>query len=415
MKKLWNVSKVCTLVLMCALFLGIGIKAEAAAPGQVTGLKQTDAGTKWVDITFNALLDNNAKYEIQLSSTATGTFTKWTTCSSGDVYIQDIPNAGSSYYVRVVSYYEVNGQKEYGKPSVAIEVVTKPNMAPKEVKHTKSTETSIGLSWSKSAGANCYQVEYQKYGTDKKQKIYVADNKVTLKKLSKNEKYDVYVYPARKSASGFYAVGNSYKYLWGIPVLPGKPKAPSCEYYWQNLSEIRSDVVSMKSADGYMWEIWSAYGSKDKKLKTFKQGSNAAFITYGGLKKHNFYKMRVCAYSTNSAGEKMYGQWSGWKYFCPQPDIIKLKPTKSGMSVKWDTIKGADKYAVYVSTKRDSGYKKYTTTTKTSTTVKKYGKTALKNGKKYYFYVVAYNKVGKKLYSGMAVHDVRRWYKVYKK
>lgn len=414
MKSLWKFTRICTMALMCVLFLGFGIKAEAA-PGQVTGVKQTDAGTSSVDITFNALLDNNARYEIQISSSATGTFSKWTTCSSGSAYIYGLPNAGSSYYVRVVAYYSVNGETEYGTPSPAVEVVTSPNAELQNLKHLKSTETSISLSWDKSAGANCYQVQYKKSGTDNGKTVYVSSNNVTLSKLSKNEEYTVYVRPVRKSVTGFYAVRSSYAYLSNVPVVPGKAKAPSCEYYWQNLNEIRTDAVSVNASEGFKWEIWSAYQSKDKKLKTVIQSSDAAFIKYSGFKKNNFFKMRVRSYSTNSAGKKMYGKWSNWTYFCPQPEVIRLKPVKNGMSVKWDTIKGADKYAVYVSTKQNSGYKKYTTTSKTSTTVKKYGKTALKSGKRYYFYVVAYNKVGKKLYSGMAANGNSCWSQIYKK
>ena len=46
--------------------------------------------------------------------------------------------------------------------------------------------------------------------------------------------------------------------------------------------------------------------------------------------------------------------------------------------------------------------------------MKKFNKKALKKGKTYYFYVVAYNKVGKKYYSGEAGNAYNCWYKAYK-
>ena len=56
---------------------------------------------------------------------------------------------------------------------------------------------------------------------------------------------------------------------------------------------------------------------------------------------------------------------------------------------------GATSYTVYVSNKEKSGYKKVGTynSKKTSVTIKKYGKAALKSGKTYYVKVVAEKKV----------------------
>ena len=78
-----------------------------------------------------------------------------------------------------------------------------------------------------------------------------------------------------------------------------------------------------------------------------------------------------------------------------------------------DKINGADRYVVYVSTKKDSGYKKFQTTGKNSTTITKYGKNKLKSGKTYYFYVVAQKKVDNKYQSGTAGNATKRWSMTY--
>lgn len=141
------------------------------------------------------------------------------------------------------------------------------------------------------------------------------------------------------------------------------------------------------------------------------------YIKTSALKKHNFYKVKVRAYALNSKNEKMYGSWSSWKYVSPQPDVTKIKNNKSkkGIQISWDKIKGANRYVVYVSTKKDSGYKKFQTTTKTGTVIKKCGKNKLKSGKNYYFYVEPQKKVGNKYVSGLAGNANYCWSLKYKK
>lgn len=421
MKKLWNAARIGILALMFAMLFGMGDTAEAASPsGKVSNLKQTEAGKNSVTVTFSALLDNKVSYEVQLSDSKSGTYKAWRETSNGEAYLYDIPSAGTSYYLRVVPFYEeyVSGSgwvKEYGTPSDAIEVVTAPSEKPADFKHTGSTETSISLSWSPVAGANCYEVQYKDSSARDATKVPVTDTKVTLSKLGKDTEYEVYVYPVRRSETGFQAVGYNYVHTYGIPVLPGKAKKPFCGYYWYNLSQISVDFEPMKCSDGFQWEVWTAYQAKDKKVKSKDQGSNTASISYTGFKKYNFFKMRVRGYCITTDGKKLLGKWSDWAYFCPQPEIIKLKSAKSGISLKWSTIKGADRYEVYASTKQKSGFKKCATTKKTSLTVKKFGKTSFKKGKTYYFYVDAYNKAGRKMYSGLAGNATDRWKIKYKK
>jgi fibronectin type 3 domain-containing protein len=63
----------------------------------------------------------------------------------------------------------------------------------------------------------------------------------------------------------------------------------------------------------------------------------------------------------------------------------------TSFKVTWKKAKNAKKYQVYVSTKKSSGFKRVITTKKTSYTVKKLNKKALKAGKKYYVKVRALN------------------------
>ena len=56
--------------------------------------------------------------------------------------------------------------------------------------------------------------------------------------------------------------------------------------------------------------------------------------------------------------------------------MLKKQKFNKGIKVNWDKIKGADRYVVYVSTKKDSGYKKFQTTGKNSTTITSMVKTS---------------------------------------
>lgn len=417
-KKNFSISKiVMTFAAVFVMTLAVGMPAKAAnTPATVTGLRQTGAGTGSVQVEWTALLENGTDYEAWISTSATGNYVQKKTSTYGNnTTISDL-NAGTTYYVKIRAYVkDANSQKVYGGYSSPLEVVTTPNSKVSSLKHTKSTTSSISLSWKGVPGANCYAVFYRKssQGSQDEKVKYTTGTSITLSKLSKNETYTVYVHPARKTRDGkTIAVGSQYAYLWNRSVTPGKVSGLSCPYYFKSSSQISMRCNSNKAADGYQWELYTSYKKKDTKVKSVYSNSNYAYIKHSALKKHNFYKVRVRPYAVTSSGKKYYGAWSSWKYVSQQPDIKKMKSTSSGIQISWDKIAGADRYTVYVSTKKDSGYKKYCTTTKTSTTVKKYGKSKLKSGRKYYVYVVAQNKVKGKYYSG---DDSYCWYTTYRK
>lgn len=406
-KRNFSISKiVMTFAAVFVMTLAVGVPAKAAnTPATVTGLRQTEVvGTDFVEVEWTALLENGTDYEAWISTSATGNYVpKKETTYGNSTTIYDL-NAGTTYYVKIRAYVkDANSQKVYGGFSSPLEVVTRPNSKVSNLKHTKSTTSSISLSWKSVPGANCYAVSYKKSSQsiqDEKVK-YATGTSITLSKLSKNETYSVFVYPARKTRDGkTIAVGSQWAYIYGISVTPGKVSGLSCPYYFKSSAEIHMRCNSNKAADGYQWELYTSYKKKDTKIKTVYSNAGSAYIKHSALKKHNFYKVRVRAYAVTSTGKKYYGTWSDWKYISPQPDIEKMKSTSSGIQINWDKIAGADRYVVYVSTKQQTGYKKYCTTTKTSTTVKKCGSSKLKSGKKYYVYVVAQNKVKGKYYTG---------------
>ena len=64
MKKIWKSVEVCTILLVCTLVLGIGMKTEAAVPGIARALKQIDAGPNSVEISWDAVIGNNIQKKL---------------------------------------------------------------------------------------------------------------------------------------------------------------------------------------------------------------------------------------------------------------------------------------------------------------------------------------------------------------
>lgn len=417
MKNLWKVLQACTLALMCTLALGIGMKAEAAAPGKVTGVKQTYSSTGSIEVTWDAVLGNDVEYKVELCANKNFTggikdnMSSWGGTSSTSENMSGL-TPGRKYYVRVTAYYD-SGYPDYiytyGAPSDVVEVVTKPSSKVTELRETNATETSITMSWKKAEGANAYRIEYQKAGnTSSKRTVNVGNvSSYTVKGLDKNSEYWFYVYPVNKSQSGYSAEGydtyNSY-----VPTLPTKISKLDCEFWNPSSNYLELSFNENRAVDGGQYEVYAYNGRKAVIRGTWSGTKTNPYFSHKKLKGYKFLKIRARHY-INVQGKAKYGKWSDWEYFARQPEI-KIKKVSGGLKLSWSKVSGANNYTVYMSTKQKSGYKKVTATKKTSYTVKKWGKSKLKNNKKYYFSVVANRKVGKKTYKS---DDTYCWYMTY--
>lgn len=142
------------------------------------------------------------------------------------------------------------------------------------------------------------------------------------------------------------------------------------------------------------------YNAKNKKVgkDTFYSYSN-----YLRLQKGMAYKYRVRAYYTNYDNNKTYyGRWSAYRYLTIPNATVKSGKKSMKVSIKKGT--GVASYTVYVSNRRDGGFKKVKTfkvgkKSKYNVTIKKYGKKKIKGGKSYSIKVVPKVKFGKKTYS----------------
>jgi hypothetical protein len=248
-------------------------------------------------------------------------------------------------------------------------------------------------------------VDYYRSGSTSQKTTETGKNKIKLTKLSANREYNVYVTPYRKSASGFVAVDeNNYTSKFNIPVLPSKAKKASVTKFWSSLGKVNLKTTKLECADGYEYALYTAYGKKAKKIATVSSTSYAsADIRNAKLKTAAVFKVKVRAYIT-IGGKKVYGAWSDWSYISPSQEVT-LQKSEESIHASWTKVKGADRYLVYISTDKDSGYKKCVVTSKTSCKITKYGNKKIKSGTRYYVYVVPQVKVSG-VYKSAAKRDV---------
>lgn len=410
----------------------VPVKADSSVP-LVKGMKQTDASTNSAGISWSCP-GNGIRFKIEYSeqiSTGYEDYTNNIPQSSASLTLTKL-EPGKVYYVRITPIrYKLEGLGKYttitGTTSQPFRVVTAPDSAPASLTHVKSSTDTIKVKWSAVPGADVYQVVYSQSGTANEFTKETTGTSVTLKKLFKDARYTIKVRAGKKYTDGTGRAWGNYHTKYDVPVKSTKVEGIKVSGYYQNLSKISITNKAKACADGYQYQLYTAYKGQDKetKVKSITVNQNnpgssnqvSASMKISALKNHNFYKVRVRAYSLNSKNEKIYGVWSSWKYVSPQPDVTKAKNNKSkkGIQINWDKIKGANRYVVYVSNKKDSGYKKFQTTTKTGTVIKKCGKSKLKSGKTYYFYIAPQKKVGNKYVSGLAGNANYCWKLKYKK
>lgn len=376
--------------------------ADLQKPGKVTGLQQTKASETAVTITWDAQVTQYCRYEVFLSTDGV-TFYSQDTTTSTEKYISGL-SSGKTYYVKVQAYaYDYVNTLYADEASDVIKVVTVPGSV-SNIKQTAATTSSATLKWTAGSGATQYYV-YTVIGGVEKKVAETSTNQVTIKNLKSSVDYTtIKVYSVRKDGS-FVAQQSWGTTFYGsdLKLIPAKVNIKKVDIanYWSGLKEINVTYTKPDYTDGYQVQVYTYNGKK-----VVSSGSTTSSSVYlSKLKKNQYYKLRVRGYSLVN-GTKKYGAWSSYKYFSFQPDVIsakQVKKTKTAVA-KWDTVKGATSYTIYLSTKQKSGYKKVGTTKKTSFTLKKYGKSALKKNKTYYVYVVANKKVGKTTYTSDATY-----------
>lgn len=263
---------------------------------------------------------------------------------------------------------------------------------------TGQTQNSITVSW-KAPESNItgYKLYFGKDYSDVSKKAPIvlsgSASSYTFTKLAAGTQYYVrieYTYISSYSGSTYtYTLNSDY-----VATLPGKVQGVKQERWYRYALSVDAVWSEQTGVSGYEYII------RDSKNRVKKQEKNSyGTRAYCDIKNNMLYTMTVRAY-TDINGRRYYGQWSDKAYLFTQPEVTKLSIKNGKLIVKWKKISGVTRYDVYVSTKRNSGYKKVKAVSakKASATVGKFKKKKFNKKKNYYVYIVARKKVGKRTY-----------------
>lgn len=381
--------------------------AVAAPTGATTITAQTDAYSDSVKLSYSYSGTDARDFDLFLSQdpNAIDLNTPYERAYSygGSMSVSNL-QAGTTYYAVVRPYngYSYNHSQVYGAPSNVFAIITCPD-GESTVTYSGAVSTnSIQVAWNPVAGASGYYVSYCPAGVsfDSAATITTTDCAVVLSNLDVDQSYDIRIKPYSVSPAGFVADGSKYCYASGVKVKPTKCTTPIVTAYYDSSNKYYMQTDKREKADGYQYDVYTAYKSKDSKVKTFntsKYDYYSADIQHKAFKKNNAFKVRVRAYVIDSAGAKQYGEWSGWTYIGNPKTSVKSK--NGVITASWAKLKGTNRAVVSISKNQKSGYKKVITTTKNSVKITKCGKQKLKKGQYYYVSVILQKKVGKKYIS----------------
>ena len=389
MKRLMKSLLAATVLTVMVLAMGVMVSAADQIPEKVTGVKQTNATNYSVNFSWDAQL-MDCFYDTQISDDGQNWFSidaKYYTSGTTE-YVNNL-SAGKTYYVRVSAVNKTD--KAHGPWSETVAVVTKP-LDLKDLYQTNATTDSITLGWPKVEGATAYQI-YEFFNGEYILKGETADTSYTISGLKNTETLSAVGVKPIRSAGTYKAIGNGKMlYSSSLRLVPDKVKNVSIKYFLTSSKEINFAFDASLYSDGYEYQV---YDIKGKKPVTTGLTSSYYSTTVKNIKFKRFYKLRVRSY-VNVNGKKLYGAWSDFTGFAFQPKVTIKASGKNGFKLSWKKVKNAKSYTVYMSTSKDSGYKKIKTLKKNSLKVTKFKKKNLKKRKQYWFYVVANTKMGKK-------------------
>lgn len=263
-------------------------------------------------------------------------------------------------------------------------------------------KNSITVNWDKESDAVEY---YVGYGEDSKTARTMAESKkikvpatqlsykiTGLKPGTEYYAYILYKY-VRTYSNNEYTSTASSGY---VCTLPGKVTGLNQTKWWYYIKKV-----------DFGWDDQSAaeyeYIVKDNKNKNISKGtSRSNRSSVSKIKNNMVYNVKVRAYVTIN-NQKYYGDYSDTAYLFTQPmvDSKKSKLSNGKLKITWNKVSGVTGYDIYVSNKEKSGYKKVKSVNskKSSVTISKFKNKKISKKKKYYVYIVAKKKVGKKTYT----------------
>lgn len=312
------------------------------------------------------------------------------TWSSTDHSVAKVDNSGNVTGVKagtaIITAVNKNGLSSSCK--VTVDPV---QVAPAKIKAAAAAYNSAKISWEKVNGAAGYAV----YGAASKNGKYG--------KLTETKAFS-YLDKGLKTGKTKYYKVRTYTEVNGVKYYSADSNISAAKPALKPIKKVKAQASYNKAtvsyqqipgASGYMIYKASKKNGAYKKLAVVKGGKNKSF-TDKKVKTGKTYYYKVKAYR-NVDGRKVYSKISkpaGAKAALAVSKMT-LKAKKNGIVVKWTKVKGAHKYQIYRSTKKNGGYILVRQTAKRSFTDQQ-----VSDGKAYFYKLRAYRVVdGKKVYS----------------
>ena len=265
------------------------------------------------------------------------------------------------------------------------------------VKAKADTYQSVNVSWTKTKGADGYEVYRATSKNGKYQKVKTLTG-TTYKDTGLNTGTTYYykVKPFAKSGAWdkTLIVGTESSF---VSIKPSLSKVTSPSVKVKSYNSITISWKKVNGANGYEIYRSTKKNSGYKKIKTITAPGTIHYVN-SKLNTGTTYYYKLRAYRKVGSKKVYSTSWSSIKSVKPILSTTTLKQGKSSkkqVAFTWKKISGASGYEIYRSTKKNSGYKKVA-----SVSALKYTDKKVSSKKIYYYKVRSYCKVsGKKVYS----------------
>lgn len=392
-------------VMLAALAFGVtfAVKTDADAAAQITGVKQIDAGSKNVKVSWDASLGAE-HYVIEFSDDQTNWY-KMEDTSTTEASVYGL-SAGSTYYVRVIGYKDWSWLSETGTvcadASIPVDVVTAPDCSNLTAVQSDAGTTKFSVKFSGAVGADYYQIVYPNNNTEVILGESDSATVTTSVALTPGTSYWSRCYACKKSSSGFLAKESlGYEY---VRFRTNTKKVTKSQFgitnAWQNIDSYNFGISSatVGDFDGCEFQFQTSAGKVKKTASTTSSSISVSSFVNG-----TFYKYRVRTY-VECGSKKAYSAWSEFRYVGVAKKVT-ANGTSNAIKFNWSKVAGATKYDVYMSTNENSGFKKVKTAKAGNRTVSltKFKGKKIQKGKRYYVKIYSYAKVnGKTVKSDIA-------------
>lgn len=343
-------------------------------------LRATLSGTT-TNLSWNRIT-NASSYRVYVKYPASTSYTLYTTTSSN--YATVYMSAGASFYVEAISgnYNVVIARSNYVTSGSGSGLGTSTDVSALRLRVATNGSNSLLVSWNAVANATHYDI-YKKAEGDSMYR-YVAFSTGTYATIAGTANDLVYVIAYNGNNS--LVVSNPVQASGSASVTSNRPtnlkasiNGDRAYLTWTGVNGATNYIVSYKK-------------STSSQYTSITIGNYTSFaLTLSGLSSGTKYDIRIQAYNPFSATGSQYSPASDVLTISskvdsdiPAPTGLKVVAGDKRASLSWNSVSGADGYAVYYRRAGASEFKKVATVTKTSVNL-----VGFTNGAKYEFMIEA--------------------------